>query len=609
MTNITIEQFFEATDQLENGFAVYDSDLALVYANKMAFEHSPTLFGYLKEGYTFGEAVRAQLEQVAPDLPEDQLDAIVKGTIAGMETATNHDTLGENSRPLRVHHARTSNGMVVGISIDLSDERQRNDELKKARQAAEAASQAKSEFLAAMSHEIRTPLNGILGMAQALGTRDLSADEQDMVSTILESSKSLMTILNDILDLSKIEAGKLELSPIDVDIRHKLSRLQKFYMPTAEEKDLYLKLVVDPNVPSALVVDPVRLRQGVSNLISNAIKFTKKGGIILAVKSAEIPGKTDQHMVTIHVSDTGIGISPEQAENLFNNFSQADSSTTRKFGGTGLGLAIARRLARMMGGTIKVASQEGKGSVFTMTFVAAVGEVTDQKETPVEIGLVTPAAPSASQEVEQPAKDVETAHAGPPEDYDGILDLASEWIDETPESSDTKANAVQKAQRTTDNLRGLRVLIVDDNAVNRRVARLLVEPQGLIATEAENGREALDMLGAETFDMVLLDMHMPVMDGREAIKCIRASSENWRDIPVIALTADAMSGDREKCLDLGMDGYVAKPVDQRELFMEVLEVLNRSAYVAGRNAPASDAGKEIPKDASLDDLLDMASGT
>jgi len=475
-----------------------------------------------------------------------------------------------------------------------------------------------------MSHEIRTPLNGILGMAQALNARNLSVEEQDMVATILESSKSLMTILNDILDLSKIEAGKLELSLVSGDLRHKLSRLQKFFAPIAEEKGIYFKLVVDPGVPGTLVFDPVRMRQVVSNLISNALKFTSEGGIIVAVKSAEIPGKPDHHRLTLHVSDTGIGISKEQCEGLFNNFSQADSSTTRQFGGTGLGLAIARRLARMMGGDIKVRSQVGKGSVFTYTFDVEAGVQAARpqpqsyparlspvpeavKQTPVKAAAPVPApkpdpvAPKAPEPSKQPALDIS--------ELESELDVASEWIDESTRIDEDDNNAVDLVERSNNSLRGLRVLIVDDNSVNRRVARLLIEPQGLIATEAENGLEALNMLASEHFDLVLLDMHMPVMDGREAIKKIRASSETWQHIPVIALTADAMSGDREKCLDLGMDGYVPKPVDQRELFMEVLDVMNRAAE-NGRSRLAADISVDLShKDASLDDLFDMASGS
>lgn len=600
MTDMTIEQFFEAANNLDSGFAVYDKDLNLIYGNKEIKVHLPVLMNALAQGSPFVDALNIQIDSIVPDISQADRNAIFDTTLKGMETGEPFETIGKGGRPLRIHHSRTAEGMVVGISIDLTEERERATELKKARRAAEAASQAKSEFLAAMSHEIRTPLNGILGMAQALGGRDLDADEQDMISTILESSKSLMTILNDILDLSKIEAGKLELSPVNGDLRHKLTRLQKFYVPNAEEKGIYFKLVFDPNVPSTLLFDPVRLRQSVSNLIANALKFTDQGGIIVAVKSQPLPNDPTQHHVTIHVSDTGIGISPDQIGNLFNNFSQADSTTTRKFGGTGLGLAITRRLARMMGGDVKVTSQPGKGSIFTMSFKAALGEPVAPPQHEGQLDLVVSGKPARG--AGAPGEAV-TSDTGQDDEFtDG-------YIGHGDKSFERHGDANEKVRRTTDSLRGLKVLIVDDNLVNRRVARLLIEPQGLVATEAENGREALDMLEKEPFDMVLLDMHMPVMDGRETIKFIRASRNPWQKIPVIALTADAMSGDREKCLNLGMDGYVAKPVDQRELFVEILEVMNR----LGSKLDVEDQGDVAidfdPEESSLDDLFDLASGS
>jgi len=627
MTEMTIKQFFEAANNLESGFAVYDKDLNLIFGNKQIMVHIPVLMAALKRGTPFIDALNEQIDAVAPDISDPDRSAIIETTMRGMETGERYETLGADNRPLRIHHSRTAEGMIVGISIDLTEEHQQARELKNARRAAEAGSQAKSEFLAAMSHEIRTPLNGILGMAQALHARDLSVEEHDMVATILESSKSLMTILNDILDLSKIEAGKLELSPVSGDLRHKLTRLQKFFAPIAEEKGIYFKLVVDPAVPSTLVFDPVRVRQVVSNLLSNALKFTSEGGIIVAVKSAQIPGRPDHHKLTLHVSDTGIGISEEHSASLFNDFSQADSSTTRQFGGTGLGLAIARRLARMMGGDLKVVSQLGKGSVFTFTFnVEAGAQLARPRSAPFPARLssvptVTPpgdpkpiqSAPKVSVPVPSPAIAQASSLNDQPalgiSELESELDVASEWIDESSRMDAEDTNAVDLVERSNNSLRGLRVLIVDDNSVNRRVARLLIEPQGLIATEAENGLEALNMLASEHFDLVLLDMHMPVMDGREAIKKIRSSDKPWQQIPVIALTADAMSGDREKCLDLGMDGYVPKPVDQRELFMEVLDVMGRT----GQNE-LSGRGDNISidlshKDASLDDLFDMASGS
>lgn len=573
MTKLTIEQFYEAVDRLENGFAVYDQDLRLIYGNKTLRQHFPQMVASLEEGNTFKEAAALQVRIIGAELSDEEFAERVDKTVLSVERGESFEALGADMRPLRLNHAKTSDGMTVGVSVDLTEERERAEQLSKARKQAEAASDAKSEFLASMSHEIRTPLNGILGMAQALSSRNLNADEQDMVSTILESSKSLMTILNDILDLSKIEAGRLELSPVEGDLRHRLNRLQKFYQPTADEKGLYLKLVVDKDVPSSLVFDTVRIRQCVSNLLSNSLKFTNQGGVIVAVKSIVHPQNKDIQKIVIHVSDSGIGISEDQRDGLFENFAQADASTTRKFGGTGLGLAITRKLARMMGGDVKLTSEVGRGTVFTLTFMAKRGK-TKRIQTL------------------QAAQDMPSHAIAKPDDETG---------------TDTFAPAPQRYRQAS--LRGMRVLIVDDNAINRRVARLFVEPQGLIATEAADGNEALDMLASHPFDLVLLDMHMPVMDGRETIRQIRASSEPWKSIPVIALTADAMSGDREKCLELGMDGYVPKPVDQRELFVTLLNVMNTARGMA---APIEQADiEEVGVELDLDDLFnefDLAAG-
>ena len=387
-------------------------------------------------------------------------------------------------------------------------------ELKRALASAEAANQAKSSFLANMSHEIRTPLNGVLGMAETLSQETLSPHQADCVRTIRESGKTLMVILNDVLDLSKIEAGKLELSPVDSNLYRVLFITLKLFLPRAKERNIALALEIDERTPRRLCFDTVRVRQCLSNLVSNAIKFTETGGVTISVSSVTtIDGL---HLVTVDVADTGIGMSDEMMSCLFSDFAQADASISRKFGGTGLGLAISRKLARLMGGDVTVKSMRGKGSVFSFSFRAG---------------------PAQSQ---------------------------------TP-SRETQPSLVVRGEPLLD---GLRVLLVDDNAVNRKVARMLLKPTNMTFIEAENGQQALGLLAEQHFDLMLLDVHMPVMDGVATIKCIRSSPEPWHDLPVIALTADAMSGDRERLLGLGMTGYATKPVDQRALLAEIMRVLN-----------------------------------
>ncbi len=405
---------------------------------------------------------------------------------------------------------------LLGTLTDISDRKAMEEELRAAMERAEASNKAKSEFLANMSHEIRTPLNGVLGMAQALEADDLSDEQRKKVSIIIGSGKSLTALLNDVLDLSKIEAGKLEISPVPGELVHTMKRVRQLFQTAAEEKGLVIGVRYSSELPSHLVYDPVRVRQCVSNLISNAVKFTPSGRVDMSLASKEIaPG---EHMVQVDVIDTGIGMTQEVQDKLFSAFTQADGATTRQYGGTGLGLAISRRLARMMGGDITVKSAPGIGSTFTLTFKAAIAEAANAPET-------------------------KSAPAAPSEPVGGSL-------------------------------RGKRVLLTDDNAVNRQVIKLFMAPLGCEVFEATNGKEALDAIATQGFDVILLDVHMPVMDGVEAIKRIRSAEASWKDVPVIALTADAMRGDREKYLAMGMTDYVAKPVDQRELATKMLEVMN-----------------------------------
>ncbi len=412
--------------------------------------------------------------------------------------------------------------MVIGVTVyghNLGRVMHRQTQkIEQARAAAEAANAAKSNFLASMSHEIRTPMNGILGMAQALNNGSLNAVDREKVAVILDSGDSLLAILNDVLDFSKMEAGKFDIVPSHNDMLVTANRIVRLFDEQAKEKGLALKVFHDGAVPRGMVYDAERVRQCVSNLISNAIKFTPSGEISLHLSTSPVgPGEL---MVSVRVEDTGIGMTPEVQARLFQPFMQADSSIARQYGGTGLGLAISKRLAELMGGGITVTSTPGKGSCFELTFLAQLQHI--------------------------PRVD----------------DAQKPSIKATP---GTAAHPQQ--------LRGSRVLLVDDNAVNRQVVKLFLAPHGCIITEGANGQEALDKLAEQSFDILLLDVHMPVMDGKQAIKHIRASAETWRDIPVIALTADAMAGDREALLALGMNDYLSKPIDQRALICKINALL------------------------------------
>jgi PAS domain S-box-containing protein len=416
----------------------------------------------------------------------------------------------------------------VGLMIDIDQQKRQELALIEAKRQAEAATIAKSAFLASMSHEIRTPLNGLLGMAQVLRTETLTDDQRQKVNVIFDSGQTLMALLNDVLDISKIEAGKLEIARVDGELDQTIERVRQLFETRSIERGLAVTLEVADNLPARLFYDPVRVRQCVSNLLSNAIKFTERGRVAIHIGAEE--RITGDWTVKISVSDTGIGMYPETVARLFTTFTQADASISRRFGGTGLGLAITRQLARLMGGDVWVESRPGEGSTFHFTFVA-------------------------DSCVDAPC--VETV-AGSPEPVPVADEPASE-------------RAI-----------GAKVLLVDDNPVNRQVVKLFMASFRATFVEAANGQDALDKLAMERFDIVLLDVHMPVMDGRETIRRIRASAESWRNVPVIALTADAMSGDRERYLGMGMDDYVSKPIDSRELGQKVMTLVRGRRPIAGQ---------------------------
>ncbi|MGF1543960.1 MAG: ATP-binding protein [Parvularculaceae bacterium] len=405
---------------------------------------------------------------------------------------------------------------VSALALNLARSKRRLDayarDLKKSELRALAATDAKSSFLANMSHEIRTPLNGLMGMAQVLSDKKLDHEQRQCVEVILESGDVLLTVVNDVLDLSKIEAGKMAIDRTPTDLREALDHLLRLWRPKAAEKGLVLSLETPAELPPRLEIDAVRLRQCVSNLVSNAIKFTDEGGVRVVVDATtDEPG---QWSISIGVHDTGVGIPQEALDRLFSAFEQVDASTTRRYGGTGLGLAITSRLAGLMGGGVSVESAVNEGSVFTMRIVAAeatgVADAPDARAQPRDAG---PAGPH-------------------------------------------------------------RALLVDDNSINRLVAKAFLQEAKVDIVEAENGEEALRRLeDSGPFDLVYLDMHMPVMDGPETISRIRGAAAEWRGAPIIALPADAMEGDRDRYISMGADGYIAKPIVKAELQRETQRVM------------------------------------
>ena len=397
--------------------------------------------------------------------------------------------------------------------------------LQEAKDAAEMASRYKSEFLATISHEIRTPLNGIMGMAALLMEKRLSSKKLFYVEMIRKSGENLLNIINDVLDLSKIESGNIELEKKDFSLRDIRGELRDLFSELATKKGLHFRTRISSNIPDFLKGDVHRIRQILVNLLSNAIKFTEKGEITLRIRLWEGADNFPQATtcwVEFQVEDTGIGISESVSERLFQPFTQGDASTTRKYGGSGLGLSICRRLAELMHGCIDFSSQNGVGSVFSF-------------RVPLE-------------------------HS----DRAAVIAL---------ESTEEKSEKVLFSSK-------VRVLIVEDNSVNQRLFQIILKNLGVTAQTAENGAVALRMLQGEKYDLILMDCHMPEMDGFSACRAFREYEKGIyvTRTPVVAVTANAMKGEKERCLAAGMDDFLTKPLEKNDLQLLLLRYVDPSKY-------------------------------
>jgi len=420
---------------------------------------------------------------------------------------------------------------VEEANIDLEEKvhqrtiklQQLNTELETARQKAEAANRTKSEFVANISHELRTPMNGILGMAQLVLNTPLDEKQRKQINILYESGNNLLIIINGLLDLSKIEAGKMELEAIPFCLLQTIKSAVDLLHVRAEEKGLTLEIQADNHLPKQVIGDHNRLRQIILNLVGNAVKFTKKGGITVQIALEDVVNNTAQ--IKFVVIDTGIGISKQELPHLFDKFHQVDASTSRKYGGTGLGLFICRQLIELMGGQISVKTQEGKGCTFWFTL-----------SLPIVEGLSMPMQEFVAQNLPM---------TGPSE----VVEISTQM---------SESISTQQAD-----LQGPRILLVEDDKINQMVAEMTLEDINCQLDIANNGQEALDMTAERTYDLVLMDIHMPILDGYAATQGIRQREKNNNShLPIIAMTADAMLSDSESCSKAGMDDTLVKPINK-----------------------------------------------
>jgi two-component system sensor histidine kinase/response regulator len=558
---------------------------------------------------------------------------------------------------------------VLGIGRNITQRKEQEEEVRHAKETAEDTTRMKSDFLANMSHEIRTPMNAIIGLSNLVLKTDLTASQRDYIAKVQAAGQHLLGVINDILDFSKVEAGKLDLEHSDFDLQKLLDNVANLISEKSDAKGLELMFEVAPDVPLNLVGDSLRLGQILVNYASNAVKFTEKGEIIISLQASE---RTDKDVLLhFRVQDTGIGLTPEQVSRLFQSFSQADASTTRKFGGTGLGLAISKQLAELMGGEVGVESEQGKGSTFWfsarlgtgavnqrqllpsldlrgrralvvddneharavivdmlqgMTFLtsevssgaAAVDEVRkaagtghpydviyldwrmpgmDGMETARRIRALALASPPmllmvtahGREEVRKEAEDAGIQHVlikpvSASILFDCTMNALGGRLTE-PAPASPPSGVVDPRLAT---LRGARILLVEDNDINQLIARALLEDVGLVVEVADNGQIALERVQKSAYDLVFMDMQMPVMDGVTATREMR-KLQQLEQLPIVAMTANAMELDRRKCMDAGMNDFLVKPIDQQDLLGILLRWIRPRGAAPAPAAPKLEA--------------------
>ena len=689
----TQAQLAAAIESISEGFVLYDSDGRLVMSNSRFRAMYGGIGIPIEPGVSFGELLDAIVERNLVSVADGEAEAWKKDRLARHRNpGAPFEHQRNDGRWLRISERRTESGELVGIYTDITELKAREtelrelvDQLRSARDAAEQATRAKSEFLATMSHEIRTPMNAIIGMSNLLMDTRLTDEQSDFCDTINSSAENLLTIINDILDYSKVEAGKLELETEPFDLRECIEGAIDLVAFAAGRKGIDLAYLVEPGTPDALISDSTRLRQVLVNLLSNAVKFTEKGEVVLRV-SGSLEPSGDTAALAFEVRDTGIGIAESRMDRLFQSFSQVDGSTTRRFGGTGLGLAISQRLVGLLGGNISVTSEEGVGSRFSFGLSVPVARdlkriqlsaaqpeldgkrvlIVDDNGTNREIlEKLTAGWALVPTAFETPQEALDALEAGATFDI-GIIDMNMPDMDgitlarqirkrfsrtalplillssvgREAEHDPTGIEAAQFAAVMTKPIKPspllnallstfagqpvrvlyrsdrnantfdtqlaekhpLRILLADDNPTNQKLGLLVLKRLGYRADVAGNGLEVIEALERQTYDVVLMDIEMPEMDGVEATQLIKAQFPPEKCPRIVAVTANAMAGDRERFLDAGMDDYISKPIR--------VEALVDALTAVGKKAPAETERENAGAidTSSLDNLLEVVGG-
>ncbi len=572
-------QLADAIESISEGFVLYDREHRLVLCNSRFRDFHPEIGHLLLPGTPFAEILRGSIAGKLDDMANGEIETwLAERLELGPTSSGSTEMRLSDGRWVRTAERRTADGGMVGVITDISALKQQQraletnladlatakrqvedqaarladlaDRYALAKDRAEAANRAKGDFLAMMSHEIRTPLNGVLGSIGLMVDTPLDGEQRKLMEAARESAEHLLTLLNDILDFSKLEAGKVRLDDVDFDLYRLVESITFMMGPRAVTKGIALNVHITPETPHYLHGDPNRIRQILFNLVGNAIKFTDKGSVTISVAAGPADAE-GRYPVTWSVQDSGIGIAADKQEALFTHFTQADRSISRRFGGTGLGLAISKQLAELMGGSIGVESEEWKGSRFWFSLPLPAGQALPQ----------------------------------------------------------TEARPYDEARRHALG-RPLRVLVAEDNQVNQMVIATMLRRLGHYVHMVNNGLEACDAAQTAPYDVVLMDVQMPEMDGMAATRAIRRLPPPVGNLPIIALTANAMDGDRAIYLAAGMNAYVAKPIDLNHLMAAITDVLGQNNGAAALAAAAPAAATEAPppaeKPAAGGDLSEQA---